>query len=53
MVVERRVGPHDLAAVVGRDLQSFERADDLLFDGIEADVIDEHVERMRTGVLPL
>ena len=49
LVVERRIGADELAAVIGGDLQSLERLAHLLLDGFQADVVDQHVQRMEHG----
>ena len=49
MVVERRIRADKLAAVVGGDLQSLERLAHLLLDGFQADVVDQHIQRMAHG----
>ncbi|MCZ7639499.1 MAG: hypothetical protein M5U12_27705 [Verrucomicrobia bacterium] len=49
LVVEGGVRTDDLAAVIRGDLQALERPGDLLFDGLEPDVVDQDVQRMADG----
>ena len=51
LVVERRIRPHDLAAIVRGDLQSLERTHHLLPNRFQTHVVDQHVERMSHGGL--
>ena len=46
LIVEGRVGTDDLAAVVRGDLQALERLPHFLSDGLQADVVDQDIQRV-------